>query len=502
MATFTRRAVDCVRSSAVALLGLGVLAIVAAYVVTFGGPYPRLVLGLILPTAVGLGFVRYGLWIRNRAVGDGTGAGAGADPDRATVVTLCSCACGVLLTLVCLGSLALLSPRIGGSSDLAKPVLNSLSTGLGLGAIIGHAFVELSRHRRENDRLLRAVDASMDGIAVVVDGDHHHVNDAYASLYGLRDGDALEGRPWTERYTKDSRQRIDREVRPAVAERNFWRGRLTGTRPDGTTFPQDVTVSGLENGSVIVARDVTEQRDREQRIQVLNRVLRHNLRNAFTVIRGHANLIGERDPELERRHVRPIQAEIDDLLATADKARSAERTLDRHGQAGTVAVTEAVQTVAERARAAHPDARIVSRIETPDGTTPTINDAVVDALNELVDNAVQHNATDAPTVEITARAVETDGRSRIEFTVADDGPGIPPTERRAVLEGRETALDHGSGLGLWLVNWIVRTTGGNLSFADAPGDGTTVRLSFPDATGAGSGTRSEAVTDAPSNATQ
>lgn len=489
-----RRAVGRARTRTVSLVGLGLLAIVGAYGLTFGGPSLLLVLEAVVPTTIGVGLVWYGL----RSHDDESGT------ERATIVTVTSCSCGALGALFCLSSIYLLSLRMGFSGGLAQPAINALSVGLGFGAVLGHVYVEFSTHSRENERLSRAVDASMDGIAVVVDGRHVYVNEAYASLYGHQDAATLEGRQWWTVYTNESRRRIEREVVPALSDRSYWRGTLTGTRTDGTTFPQSVTVSALADGYVVVVRDVTDQRDREQRIQVLNRVLRHNLRNAFTVIRGHANLIGDRNPELEQRHITPIRAEIDDLLTTADKARGVERTLDRHGDAELIDASEAVRRVTDRARAAYPDARIVSQIENPGrgSTMLSIEDVVVDALDELVDNAIEHNTANAsssgtdvatdgdgrddtaatPTVEITARTVDTESQSRLEFTVADDGPGIPATERRAILEGHETALDHGSGLGLWLVNWIVRSTGGELSFAESDWGGTTVRLSFPDVT--------------------
>ncbi|WP_226039238.1 PAS domain-containing sensor histidine kinase [Natrinema sp. DC36] len=469
------------------LVGLGLLGIVGAYALTVGGPYDLLALELALPTVIGGGHVWYGL----RSHDDVEGV------DRASIVTICSCLCGIVFAFFCLCSIYLFSLRMGidVTGGLMQPVLISLSVGLGLGIVLGHVYVEFAQHYRENKRLSRAIDASMDGIAVVVDGRHVYINDAYAALYGLQDESALAERPWHTVYTSESQRRVEREVVPALSDRSYWRGMLTGKRTDGTTFPQDVTVSTLEDGYVVVVRDVTDQRDREQRIQVLNRVLRHNLRNTFTVIRGHANLIADRSPELERRHVRPIREEIDDLLTTADKARSVERALDRHGNADVIEAAEAVRRVADRARASYPDAAIVSRIEIAErGSATTINDVVIDALTELVDNAIEHNTTgrsadgrgatsdraaDGPTVEITVRTVESDDSSRLEFTVTDNGPGIPATERRTILGGRETPLEHGSGLGLWLVNWIVNTTGGELSFADPLKNGTTVRLSFP-----------------------
>lgn len=67
----------------------------------------------------------------------------------------------------------------------------------------------------------------------------------------------------------------------------------------------------------------------------------------------------------------------------------------------------------------------------------------------------------------------------IEVSVTDDGPGIPETEYSPIVNGGETALDHASSLGLWLVNWGVQSLGGEVAI-DTTGNGSTVTLSVPD----------------------
>jgi signal transduction histidine kinase len=97
------------------------------------------------------------------------------------------------------------------------------------------------------------------------------------------------------------------------------------------------------------------------------------------------------------------------------------------------------------------------------------------ALAELLENAVKHNPGSDPRVEATVRE---DGEW-IDVSITDDGPGIDELERRVVTAGDETALEHGSGLGLWLVNWIVTQYGGSFQIgprADGNGTAATIRL--------------------------
>lgn len=98
------------------------------------------------------------------------------------------------------------------------------------------------------------------------------------------------------------------------------------------------------------------------------------------------------------------------------------------------------------------------------------------AVRNLLDNAARHATT---RVTITVRSRGEDA----ELTVADDGPGIPVSDRIRVLE-RFTRLDDarardtgGVGLGLAIVDDIVKIHGGRLTITDnAPGARVTMTL--------------------------
>jgi signal transduction histidine kinase len=67
------------------------------------------------------------------------------------------------------------------------------------------------------------------------------------------------------------------------------------------------------------------------------------------------------------------------------------------------------------------------------------------------------------------------GDDRVTVRVEDDGPGIPDDELGVVTEGEETPLKHGSGLGLWIVQWGCRWLGPDPEF-EVTEKGTTVRF--------------------------
>jgi signal transduction histidine kinase len=258
---------------------------------------------------------------------------------------------------------------------------------------------------------------------------------------------------------------------------------------DGRTF--EVRVSALENaydesvGHALVFRDVSERKRREQKLRVLNRVLRHNLRNELNVIQGFHQKIAAGSDETTRKFISRAEQATESLLSTAKTARNVQTDLSGYTETRQDVVA-VVQSLAERARNTYPDASVET--QTPVSVPVTAREALGAALWELVENACEH-AGSATTVEIT---VERDGGgdadrdgdgesgatdSTVTVTISDDGPGIPDLEVAVVEREMETRVRHGSGLGLWFANWVVADSGGDLTIHTERG--TTVEVTLP-----------------------
>jgi two-component system, OmpR family, phosphate regulon sensor histidine kinase PhoR len=101
-------------------------------------------------------------------------------------------------------------------------------------------------------------------------------------------------------------------------------------------------------------------------------------------------------------------------------------------------------------------------------------------LFNLVDKAIKYGRSEG-TVVVSARQVEP---GRIEVSVRDDGPGIPPEAIERVFE-RFYRVDRarsreqgGTGLGLSIVKHIVQLHGGEVWARSEPGQGTTFFFSL------------------------
>lgn len=238
---------------------------------------------------------------------------------------------------------------------------------------------------------------------------------------------------------------------------------------------------GRAAGRIIQLNDVTDLVEREQRISVLNRILRHNVRNEMNVVIGALETLDEEATGADRERVGSATRSARRVVALAEKAREIERLLQASDAAAEVSARTTVERVVSEARERFPDADVEAAVSVAEDADPAAPVRVVDgdlfetALAELVENAVVHNDRDVPQVRVRVASEA----ERVRVQVADDGVRIPDHETAVLTARRESDLDHGSGLGLWLVNWTVSLSAGDLSFESNDPRGNVVTATFP-----------------------
>ncbi|MFB6280667.1 MAG: ATP-binding protein [Haloferacaceae archaeon] len=237
-------------------------------------------------------------------------------------------------------------------------------------------------------------------------------------------------------------------------------------------------------------RDADRARRTRYALGFVNRLLRHDLRNNITVIRGRADLLAEEgsaDPERVRETASVIVDQADRMDDLVDSTGAIAETL--LGEAGderidlTAVVAEAIDAVDTG------DATVTTDL--PDRAPVAANEALRSVVENLVENAVEHGPGDrrgaageergdgaGPLgIEVAVSVGEAD----VTLRVADDGVGIPDDRKGSVFEPR-AGTTHGGGL--HLVAQLVERFGGAIEVEDSEAGGAAFVIDLPRAEGA------------------
>ena len=324
------------------------------------------------------------------------------------------------------------------------------------------------RFRRLFDRIEDAVVEFVvdDGVPVIAD-----VNRTFTEVFGYAAGE-IEGQPLndfivpiTERQGADE---FDHRVRDGLSTVGFVRGlTVDGSR----TFIYQGASSTGDHGFAIYT-EVSDELRRKRHIDVLHRILRHNLRNEVNVVLGKAeSIIANTDvPELQQDATVAKEAATK-LARLSNEAKTVENVLGSPPELEAVDVVPIVEDVIADCKRRFDDPEIVADL--PSSLVVHADSRLEAVFESLLDNAVRYNSP--PThVRIDATPID---RSTIELAVVDNGPGIPEAETEVVTSDEPISqLQHGSGLGLWLVKWVVEMYDGDLRIDTPDTGGTVVRL--------------------------
>jgi PAS domain S-box-containing protein len=351
--------------------------------------------------------------------------------------------------------------------------------------------VTVRRKRQAELRLKnRAIDDSTVGVVIAdatePDNPIVYVNRAFEGLTGYsreemlgRNCRILQGPATDEAAVATLREGIE-QAEPVSVD-------LVNYRKDGAPFWNDVRVVPVRDDDGTVTHfvgfqeDATDRNRTEQLIRLLNRVLRHNLRNELNVLLGYGELLS--DPaaaaETDLEPGRVVSETVAGLTSLSEQVRELESIARQDRDPTRLDAATLLSDAVAGATATSPGATVTTRVDLPEGRDICAGLELERAITELVDNALVHDPDPPTTVGVTAR----DAGDSVEVVVADDGAGIPPVEASVIEAGRETTVEHGTGLGLWLVNWIVTRYGGSFQIRPATADddvsGTVATVSVP-----------------------
>lgn len=300
-----------------------------------------------------------------------------------------------------------------------------------------------------------------------------YVNDGFRAVTGY-DREEVLGRNCRFLQGDGTDPETRRQIRAALDDESPVSVDIRNYRRDGEPFWNRLHIVPIEEDGVVThflgfQRDVTAVRRQREQLSVLDRVLRHNLRNKLNVVVGHAADLRanpDRDPAAVERAAARIERAATEVLDLADAARRFGVDLDSGATR-----TERADVAARVAAWAE---RLPAEVRTdlPDRAPALCPTQFTACLDALVENARERHPAGTPTITVTVERRAED----VAVTVRDDAAPIPEPERRALHAGRETPLEHAQGLDLWLVRWTVERAGGEVGVG---ADGQSVTLTLP-----------------------
>jgi PAS domain S-box-containing protein len=341
------------------------------------------------------------------------------------------------------------------------------------------------RNEREDQlRLYRkAMDEATVGITITdarqADNPLVYVNREFERLTGLDSVDVLGRNP---RFPQSPRTDPDTVagIRRAVENGESISVELLNQSSDGTEWHNALDISPVHQDGELThflgfQRDITDTHAQQNQLAVLDRVLRHNLRNRLNVVLGHAEALADgASTDAIPIHAGTICKTAGELLDLSDKTRRFRAAIEADTDSAVTAdlvpiLQDSLTTVAEE----YPSAVFEHTI--PERAQIQSKEAVRFALTELLSNAVDHSDQQTPQVSLSVSETE----NELWIQIVDDGPGIPAAERQAFTDTTETPTDHAIGIGLWLVRWAVDSTGGELEYEDAEPRGSHITIRLP-----------------------
>ena len=252
---------------------------------------------------------------------------------------------------------------------------------------------------------------------------------------------------------------------------------------------QDFLVKGEFDGELLVRtikyaierkKNERQLAARTEELEILTRILHHDIRNDMNIVRGMIRLgMDEENPD---ESFETALSNVEHAIETTETVEpllesiTGEEELDLEP----IPLRETLGDEIRKLESSYPDTTVhppADPDEADDGVDVVggddsgpdavlANPLLSSVFGNLLNNAVQHNDTETPEIDVSVEIDRAEDRARV--ALADDGPGIPEERRDALFDqaaaGRRSS---DTGLGLYLVDRLVTEYDGDVWVGDS-----------------------------------
>lgn len=217
-----------------------------------------------------------------------------------------------------------------------------------------------------------------------------------------------------------------------------------------------------------------EAETQRQWFDYLNGLLRHEVLNTANVITSYASLHLD-DEELDddlRRDLERIHHQGENMAEVIQDVKFLLHATQENVSLEAVNLSEVLADEVDDLRTATEGVEVTTSI--PDGVYVAADDLLPRVFGNLLTNAVQHNDSETPRVDVTVEV----GTDTVAVSIADNGPGIPAEERDTLFE-RSDNTGGSHELGLYLVRTLVERYDGTVRLSETGADGSVFTVELP-----------------------
>ncbi|SFR71586.1 PAS domain S-box-containing protein [Halogeometricum rufum] len=263
--------------------------------------------------------------------------------------------------------------------------------------------------------------------------------------------------------------RIYEDIVDHLSRGETWSGKFvaetrSGEKVYGRGSAAPIVVDGTVEGTVAIFVDTTKQQQYENASEVLNRLLRHDLRNELNVMYGHVQRAqSETSSDEAAESLERAQEKILQIVHKTERARDLRDLLERSHDASNrpVRLDIVLNNTLVEVMQEFPEAEF--NFEVFPEVVVRADDLLSAAVEAVLENAVAHNDADDPVVEVSVEVRD----DHVVLAVADNGPGVPESQRDLIF-GREEydQLHHGTGISLFFADSVFDSYGGDIWVED------------------------------------
>jgi len=232
----------------------------------------------------------------------------------------------------------------------------------------------------------------------------------------------------------------------------------------------------IENASLYAEAHLAREN-----VQILNRLMFHDMMNYSMAIRGHLDLAtAQKDEALIRNHIDRALKQIDQIAELVEKVRklSAIRSADRRNMLR-IDLARTITVQSAKTSGLFPSKLVEYSFNFEEKEAFVMaNDLLPDLFHNIFMNAIKFDMHDTVLIDVGLKKIPEKagepGAGWWRVSISDHGPGIQDEKKRSIFLGLQKPTQHeparGMGLGLSIVKSLVDFYGGKVRVEDREPD--------------------------------